>query len=98
MEVFLILDHSSQGDTGAVKDYHIRNPAATGTDSIVLLVTAGHYEPCQWLDNDGARARRVKKCKPGSSMYRAMEALCAQHTERTAVKLGAILTDDCYAN
>ena len=90
--VFLVVDNSTQGDTGDVEYYHIRSPGATGTDSIVLLLTAGHYEPCQWLDDDGTR--RVRTCRQGSRMYRAMEALFAQHTERTAAKSGVLLTEE----
>ena len=75
MSVFLLVQ--PQGDTLDAEFYHIRSPAATGTDAMVLLSTVQHYETCEWLDDDGMR--RVRICKPGSPMYRAMEKLCADY-------------------
>jgi len=84
ISVFLIVQ--PQGDSFDAEFYHIRSPAATGTDAMVLLSTVQHYETCEWLDDDSMR--RVRICKQGSLMYRAMETLCADYITRCGGKEG----------
>ena len=60
----------------------------------MLYSTVQHYETVEWLDDDGVR--RVRICQPGSRMYRAMEALCADYVQRAGGEEGqaSILGED----
>ena len=73
-------DNEQDGGGRAAEYYHIRSPAVTSPNSIVLYSTVQHYETCEWLADDGVK--RTRLCIAGSRMHTALQALCDDHQRR----------------